>query len=77
MLDKFLHDNSTSMRLFRTIVQGILSVLVANTDLITGMFSIDASMKPVLVAIIMAILTPIMSELGKYTTESKTAKSEG
>ena len=77
MLDKFLHDNSTSMRLFRTIVQGILSVLVANIDLITGMFFIDASMKPVLVAIIMAILTPIMSELGKYTTESKTAKSEG
>ena len=77
MLDKFLHDNSTSMRLLRTIIQGILSVLVANIDLITGMFSIDASMKPMLVAIIMAILTPIMSELGKYTTESKTAKSKG
>ena len=76
MLDKFLHDNSTSMRLFRTIVQGILSVLVANIDLITGMFSIDASMKPMIVAVIMAILTPIMSELGKYT-ESKTVKPEG
>ena len=76
MLDKFLHDNSTSMRLLRTIVQGILSVLVANIDLITGMFSIDASMKPMIVAIVMAILTPIMSELGK-DTESKTVKPEG
>lgn len=75
MLDKFLHDNSTTMRLLRTIVQGVLSVIIANMDLITGTFSIDASMKPLIVAIIMAILAPIMSELGKYT--DSVAKAEG
>ena len=75
MLDKFLHENSTSMRLLRTIVQGVLSVLVANVDLLLGTFSIDAAMKPVIVATVMAILTPIMSELGKYT--DSTVKSEG
>ena len=75
MLDKFLHDNSTAMRLLRTIVQGVLSVIIANMDLITGMFSIDVSMKPLIVAIVMAILAPIMSELGKYT--DSVAKTEG
>ena len=75
MLDKFLHENSTSMRLLRTIVQGILSVLIANVDLLLGTFSIDATMKPVIVATVMAVLSPIMSELGKYT--DSTVESEG
>lgn len=75
MLDKFLHENSTSMRLLRTIVQGVLSVLIANVDLLLGTFSIDVTMKPVIVATVMAVLSPIMSELGKYT--DSTVESEG
>lgn len=75
MLDKFLHENSTSMRLLRTIVQGVLSVLIANVDLLLGTFSIDVTMKPVIVATIMAVLSPIMSELGKYT--DSVVESEG
>lgn len=67
MLEKFLYENTTSMRLARTIVQGILSVIFANLDLITGLFAIDPTIKPLLVALIMAILSPIMSEIGKNT----------
>lgn len=71
MFEKFLYENSTSMRLARTIVQGILSVVIANLDLITGLFALEPSIKPMLVALIMAILSPIMSEIGKNTDNNK------
>ena len=77
MLDRFFHENSTQMRLLRTIVQGILSVIIANLDILTGMVSIDPTIKPIIVASLMAILSPIMSEIGKYTDSTSTIKSEG
>ena len=62
---KFLQENTTAYRLLRTILQGIIGVLVANMDLFVSYIQIDPTMKPVIVALVMAILSPIMSELGK------------
>lgn len=59
-----LTNNSTRYKLIRTILQGIIGVIIANLDLLIGFIHIDPSMKPFIVAIVMAILSPIMSELG-------------
>lgn len=64
MMNKFLSSNETKYRLLRTIVQGVIGVLVANLDLLIGMFQIQPDLKPVLVALVMAVLSPIMSEMG-------------
>ncbi len=69
-MDKFLKDNSTEMRLMRTILQGLIGVLVANLDLFVSFIRIDPSLKPVIVAAVMAVLSPVMSELGKSNGES-------
>lgn len=65
MWHEFLHSNDTKWRLLRTIFQGILGVLISNIDLIIGELSIDPAFKPAITAVVMAILSPIMSELGK------------
>ena len=56
--------------LFRS-VQGIIGVLISNLDLIIGELSIDPAFKPAITALVMSILSPIMSELGKGKTELK------
>ena len=63
----FLRDNSTQMRLLRTILQGLIGVIIANLDLFVSFIQIDPALKPVIVAAVMAVLSPIMSELGKET----------
>lgn len=65
-LDHFLNCNDASCRIARTIVQGVLAVIVANLDTIMGYVGLDASTKTILVALIMAVLTPIMAEIGKH-----------
>ena len=64
-MDKFLTSNEWQFRLLRTIVQGILGVVIANLDLILGFTAIDASLKPMIVALVMAVLSPIMALLGQ------------
>lgn len=61
---KFFTSNDLIWRLLRTIVQGIIGVVVANLDLIIGTFSIDPAWKTLIVAGCMAVLSPIMAELG-------------
>ena len=62
---KFLKSNETIFRLLRTIVQGIIGVLIANLDTITGAFQVPDIWKPIIAALVMAILSPIMAEIGK------------
>lgn len=71
---KFLHSNETIYRLLRTILQGVIGVIVANLDVITGAFQISEVWKPIIAAIVMAILSPVMAEIGKKndSTEDKT-----
>lgn len=63
--NKFLQSNETVYRLLRTILQGIIGVIVANVDILVGMLAIPMEYRPIIVALVMAVLSPIMSELGK------------
>ena len=63
-MDKFLTSNDWKYRLLRTIVQGVLGVVIANLDLILGLAPIDVEFKPMIVALVMAVLSPIMALLG-------------
>lgn len=64
-MDEFLKSNDAKYRLLRTIFQGIIGVLIANIDLIVGYVVFDPSMRALIVALVMAVLSPIMAELGK------------
>ncbi len=63
-MNTLLTSNETKYRLIRTIIQGIIGVIIANLDLLIGFVSIPAELRPVIVALVMAILSPVMSELG-------------
>ena len=64
-MGKFLHSNDTIYRLLRTVLQGIIGVLIANIDLLISKLTFDPTIKPMIVALVMAILSPIMAEIGK------------
>ena len=66
-MNRLFVRNDAKYRLLRTIIQGVIGVLIANLDLIIGTFHIDPTMKPVIVALVMAVLSPIMTAMG--TTE--------
>lgn len=63
-MKKFLQSNETRYRLARTILQGIIGVMIANADLIVSAWNFTPEIKAFIVALVMAILSPIMSELG-------------
>ena len=63
-MNTFLTSNDTKYRLLRTIVQGLIGVLIANIDVLIGLTPINPDLKPIIVAVVMAILSPIMAELG-------------
>lgn len=62
---KFFESNKTVYRLLRTIIQGVIGVVIANIDLIIDQIpEISDPVRPVIVLIVMAILSPIMASLG-------------
>ncbi len=62
---KFFNSNDTQWRLFRTIIQGVIGVILANIDVIfTDISFIPETLRPVIVMIVIAILSPIMSFIG-------------
>lgn len=63
-MKKFLQSNEWQYRLLRTILQGILGVLVANIDVIAGYAILDPAIRAIVVALVMAILSPVMAMLG-------------
>ena len=65
-MNKFLTSNSTAMRLSRTIIQALLGVLVANADMIAGAYILDPAQRAFAVALVMAVLSPVMAEIGKH-----------
>lgn len=69
-MNKFLTSNATVWRLARTIVQGILGVLVANIDMIVGAYVLEPQTRALIVALVMAVLSPAMAELGKHIEPS-------
>lgn len=64
-MNAFLKSNEPKYRLLRTIVQGIVGVLIANIDLIVGYAVLDPSARALVVALVMAILSPIMAYMGE------------
>ena len=64
-MNKFLTSNSAGMRLARTVVQGVIGVVVSYIDVLVGQVVFDPQMRPMIVALVMAILSPIMAALGE------------
>ena len=65
-MDEFLRSNDWRWRLARTVVQGMLGVVVANLDTLMGYVAVDAGTRSVAVALVMAALSPVMAELGRH-----------
>lgn len=63
-MNRFFVSNSKWYRLLRTIVQGICGVLIANADLLIAGLSFSPEVKGLIVALVMAILSPIMASMG-------------
>ena len=63
-MEKFLASNEWQWRLLRTIVQGVLGGVIANIDLIMGWCVLDPNARGLVVALVMAVLSPIMAALG-------------
>lgn len=74
-MKKFLQGNEWQWRLLRTICQGVVGVAVANAGEIIGWFNLSANVKPIIVALVMAILSPIMAELGRANKEDPEEKN--
>ena len=70
-MEKFLTGNEWNWRLLRTIAQGVLGVFVANVDLIVGFAVLDPTMRALVVAFVMAVLSPVMAEIGKHLPEGE------
>lgn len=66
---KFLTSNDWQYRLLRTIIQGIIGVLIANVDVLIASLSISDTLRPIIVALCMAVLSPIMAEIGRAQKE--------
>lgn len=63
-MKELFSDNSWKGRLIRTILQGVIGVIIANLDLLVGYVMIPAELRPFVVALVMAVLSPIMAALG-------------
>ncbi len=72
-MNTFLTSNERQWRLARTIVQGILGVVVANIDVLVGAAILDPAARAICVALCMAILSPVMAEIGKHLPEGTDA----
>lgn len=64
-MNRFLTSNEWQWRLLRTVVQGALGVVVANVDLLMGTAVLDPTWRALCLAMVMAVLSPVMAELGK------------
>lgn len=77
MLDHFLHDDSTEMRLARSIVQGLVSVLIVTVPLIMGGVIQDATWASIATAAIMCVLSPVMAMFRTGNPEDGTVDATG
>ncbi len=64
-MNVFLTSNEWEWRMLRTIVQGVLGVVVANVDLLMGCAVLNPTWRAVAVALVMAALSPVMAEIGE------------
>ena len=69
-------SNEWQWRLLRTVVQGVLGVIVANIDMLVGCAVLEPTWRAVVVALVMAVLSPVMAELGAASVEKKELSDE-
>ena len=72
-MTKLLTSNEWQWRLARTVLQGVLGVLVANIDVLVGAAVLDPTARPIAVALCMAVLSPVMAEIGAHLPEGENA----
>lgn len=60
-MNTFLTSNETPYRLARTIFQGLIGAVIAYLDVLIGMFAIPDELRPFIVLVVMAVLSPVMS----------------
>lgn len=70
-MSTFLTSNEWQWRLARTILQGVIGVVVANVDMIVGFAVVDPSLRALVVAFVMAVLSPVMAEIGQHLAETE------
>lgn len=71
-MNRFFISNEAKYRLLRTIIQGIIGVLIANLDIIVGVFHFSPGVKALIVALVMAVLSPVMAAMGVEEMPEKT-----
>ena len=77
MLDRFLKDESTGMRLARSIVQGLVSVAIVAVPLAMGGLVGDATTASLATAAIMCVLSPVMAMMRTGNPEDGTVDATG
>lgn len=65
-MSEFLTGNEWYWRLARTVLQGVLGVIVANLDLLVGTMALEPEWRALVVALVMAVLSPVMAEIGSH-----------
>lgn len=76
MLDKFLNDDSTEMRLARSVTQGLVSVAIVAVPLAVAGVVKDATIASIVIAAIMCVLSPVMSMLRTGNPEDGTVDAD-
>ena len=77
MLDEFLTSEKTEMRLARSIVQGLLSVLIVAVPLVLGGVVEDPTWASIATAAIMCVLSPLMAMMRTGNPEDGTVDATG
>ena len=69
-MNEFLTSNDWKYRLARTILQGIIGVVIAELPQIVGLYELDPAWSAAIVALTMAVLSPIMALLGEQEADN-------
>lgn len=77
MLDEFLTSEKTEMRLARSVVQGLLSVLIVAVPLVLGGVVEDPTWASIATAAIMCVLSPLMAMMRTGNPEDGTVEADG
>ncbi len=64
-MNRFLTENTPLMKCLRTIFQGVCGVVVAQLPQVLGLYQLDPVWSATIVALTMAVLSPIMAALGE------------
>ena len=68
-MNRFLTENTPMMKCLRTIFQGVCGVVVAQLPQLLGLYQLDPVWSATIVALTMAVLSPVMAALGEADKE--------